>query len=573
MKINGYEIALSEEDLDRKLNEQTIAVELIGEDFPGYQALSEGNKKALRHLANAARLMNDVFMEMDHPLNLSQKAALEEAAQTSPYAAKALRFFNNYNGVEGLNGVDKKPVELFEGIHGTPGRNFYPADLSAEEFHRILIEMIKAGEEDEVRRILSVRTMVRRDGNKLKAIDYTEYFAPRFSEIANQLELAAHYTDDAPLKEFLGWQAQALIQNNEDMDMLADKHWAVMQETPLEFTIARENYDDELTATVFDNPELAALLKERNIDVNAKDSLGVRAGIVNKEGTDLILKFKSHIPELAKLMPYQDRYHQHICCEHSQELKQTMVDVDLAAFWGDFKAARGGMTVAENLPNNDKLSVKTGGGRRNVYHRQVRQTVDKAKNQKILDLLVAPELHSLFDPEAEHLFVIGHENGHSLGPDDSYQSALGAYAHTIEEHKADVISLAFMPEYVKMGVIDEETLKKVYLTHTVGGLFLRAEPNPSLPHRVADLIQFNYLLEHGAISFDDNLKLNLDFNKYPAVMRKLLDETIQVQLSKSPETAKAFIDRYAAWGEHSDRIAKVHEELGIKPYKELKTHF
>lgn len=70
MKINGYEIALSEEELDRKLNEQTIAVELIGEDFPGYQALSDGDKKALHHLANAARLMNDVFLEMDHPLNL-----------------------------------------------------------------------------------------------------------------------------------------------------------------------------------------------------------------------------------------------------------------------------------------------------------------------------------------------------------------------------------------------------------------------------------------------------------------------------------------------------------------------
>ena len=90
-------------------------------------------------------------------------------------------------------------------------------------------------------------------------------------------------------------------------------------------------------------------------------------------------------------------------------------------------------------------------------------------------------------------FVIGHENGHSFGPDSLYQSALGAYKHIIEEHKADVISLAFMPEYVKMGVISEDMLKKVYLTHTVSGLFLKAEPNMSLPHRIADLIQFNYL--------------------------------------------------------------------------------
>ena len=135
--------------------------------------------------------------------------------------------------------------------------------------------------------------MVRRHGDELKAIDFTEYFAREFSDIANEIELAAHYTTDEPLKDYLGWQAQALLQNNEDMDMLADKHWAVLQDTPIEFTIARENYNDELTSTVFDNPRLAALLKEHRIEVNAKDSIGVRVGLVNREGTDLILKFKT----------------------------------------------------------------------------------------------------------------------------------------------------------------------------------------------------------------------------------------------------------------------------------------
>jgi len=571
VKINGYEIALSEENLAHKIDHETIDINLIDENFPGYQALSSGNKKAFRHLINAANLFNDIFLEQDHKMNLEQKAALEEKAPSSSYAAKALEFFRLYNGIEGLNGIDKAPVELFAGLKGHPGRNFYPEDLSSEELQNILIEMLEAGEIDEVRKILSVRTMVRRDGNRLKAIDYTEYFAKEFSEIANQIELAAHYTDDELLKDYLGWQAQALLQNNDDMDMLADKHWAVLQDTPIEFTIGRENYADELTGTVFDNPRLSELLTEHQIEVNAKDSLGVRVGIVNKQGTDLILRFKDNLPKLAELMPYKNQYTQNF--KSGEEIKQAMVDVDLAALTGDYAAARGGLTIAQNLPNNDKTAVKTGGGRRNVYHRQVRQTTDEERMKKILDLLVQPQFHKYYHPEAEHLFVIGHENGHSLGPDSSFQSAMGSFNHIIEEHKADVISLAMMPHCADMGIIDKETLKEIYLTHVVSGFFLKAEPNLSLPHRVGDLMQFNYALQNGAISFDDKGKLAIDFDRFAGVMSQLLEETIAIQLSKSPEKAKAFVDRYAVWGEHSRRIAEIQAQLGIKPYKRIRMHF
>ena len=571
MKINGYELALSEADLKEKLEKQTTKIELISPDFEGYKALSDGDKKALHHLVNAAKILNKVFLVQDHSLNLAQKQGLEAAAPESEYAALALRFFNSFNGVEGLNGIDKDPVELFVGIKGFKGRNFYPEDLGVDEFHEIFIKMLEAGKIEEVRKILSARTMVRRSGNELKAIDYTEFFAAEFSEIANQLELAAHYTDDAAFKDYLGWQAQALLQNNEDMDMLADKHWAVLQETPLEFTLSRENYEDEMTPTVFDNPVLAELLEQHQIEATSKDMLGIRAGIVNKAGTELILKFKEHMSELAERMPYKEKYHQNIGA--GTELKQTMVDVDLAALSGDYAAVRGGITTAQNLPNNDKLSVKTGGGRRNVYHRQVRQSVDREKMRKIMDKLVSPDLHKLYNPEADHIFVIGHENGHSLGPDSSYQDALGLYKHIIEEHKADVISIAFMPEYVKNGTISADTLKEIYASWVIGRLFLTAQPQYAQAHRMADLIQFNYLLNNHVISFDNNHKLHISFDDFASVMNRLLEETIAVQLSKSPAAAKEFIDRYTVWSETSAYIASEIQKLGVKPYKEIRMYF
>ncbi len=567
--INGYEIALSEEKLDKMINEQMMPINLIDENFEGYQNLADGDKKALKHLVNAAKIINNVALEQDHHLNLELKAGLESQAEENSHAAKALKIFNSLNGVAGLNGLDPEPVEIFAGVHSFKGHNFYPLDLTTEEFHDIIRRMVEAGKVDEVKKILSARTMVRRDGENLCAIDYTEYFADDFSKAANELEVAAHYSTNAEFNDFLGWQVQALLQNNEDMDMLADKHWAVMQDTPLEFTLSRENYDDQMTPTIFDNEELLNLLQDNGVEINPKDMLGARVGIINKKGTDLILSFKKHMSKLAKLMPMADKYEQKV--DIGDDVKQTMVDVDLATLQGDYAQCRGGLTIAQNLPNGDKLAVKTGGGRRNVYHRQVRLSGDKERAKKLLGALLEPEFHHYYDEEAEHIFVIGHENGHSLGPDSSYRNALGIYQHIIEENKADVVSVAMMPEYVKAGVISDETLKKVYVTWIMR-LLLKTKPQNIQPHRVGDLIHFNYLLDHGAITLTENQKIRIDFAKLPEVMNNILYETIEVQLSKSPAKAKSFIDINSAWNEKHEYIAKTLRELGIKPYKDIRTY-
>lgn len=571
MEINGFKLKYSIAELKEKVNEQMRKIELIDENNPAYTALSDGDKKALKYLADAAKIMNNVALEMDNPHNLAQKKALEEAAPTNEQATLTLKLFNSLNGVAGFNGIDKEPVELFEDIKMQKGCNFYPAGLTAEELAQIISAMLDAGHENEVRKILSARTMVRRNGDFLKAIDFTEYFAKEFSEIANLLECAAHFADDDLFKDFLGWQAQALLQNNEEMDILADKHWARMQDSPLEFTISRENYEDKLTPTIFDNAELTNHLAKLNIAPVPKDMLGVRVGIVNKEGTTLLLKFKDEMTKLAGLMPKADSYTQNI--GGNSGLKQTMVDVDLTMLSGDYAMCRGGITLAQNLPNNDKPSLKHGGGRRNVYHRQVRQSGDKEKTSQILNGLVDSELHQYYDEEADHLFTIGHENGHSLGPDSSYQTALGVYQHIIEEHKANLISASMMPEYVKAGIISAEQLKKIYATWVIKRHLMTAYPSSGEAHRVADLIEYNYLTAHNAIYFDKNKKLHIDFAKMPQVCRAMLEDIISIQLSKSPEYAKAYIEKWTDWSEISQYVADFKLKLGVKPYIELVTHF
>ncbi len=568
MKIENYEINLTEEELDDILEKQTRNIELIGPDFETYQTLDENDKKALTHLINAANFINDVALEQDHELNLQIKQAFEKN-KDNQYIQKAYRLFKSLNGVAGLNGIDPKPIEILKNVHQNPGKNFYPSDLSVDEFHKILIDMFEENLIDEIKKILSNRTMVRRYGKFLKAIDYTQYFEPLFSKIANELEVAAHYTTDHEFEDYLSWQAQAFLQNNEDMDMLADKHWAKLQNNMIEFTVSRENYEDELTGTVFSNPKLKKLIEDFQIKVNAKDTLGCRVGLLNKKGTELILRSKDTLPYLAKLMPYHERYTQKI----ETDSKQTMVDVDLMALTGDYAMCRGGITTAQNLPNDDKLSVQTGGGRRNVYHRQVRFAKDDERAQKLLNILVAPELHQYYDASMRHHFVIGHENGHSLGPDSSFKNALGVYAHTIEEHKANTISIAFLREVAKhFGTYHDFELKQIY-TSWIISLFLKAKPVLSKPHRMADLLEFNYLLKNDVIFFDAENKLHIRFEKIDEVMQKLLSETIFVQLSKSVQTAQEFVEKWTDWSDINEYIADVQKKLGRKPYINLITKF
>ena len=69
------------------------------------------------------------------------------------------------------------------------------------------------------------------------------------------------------------------------------------------------------------------------------------------------------------------------------------------------------------------------------------------------------------------------------------------------------------------------------------------------------------------------MKLHIDFERFPVVMNQLLEDTVAVQLSMSPQKAKEFIDRYSNWSEVSQKIAAVHAELGVKPYKDIKMFF
>ena len=557
----NFELNLSHEELVKRTSKEClIPKEMLKADAPEYEALAQGDKEALKHLVKAAKAMDEVFMIQDNPDNLAFKAFLEEeTAKGNEDAKMTLALFNAQIG---MNAVDSEANKIFLAKnHGElAGKGFYPVDLTKEEFHKILIKMLNEGKIQEVKDILNQRSMVVREGDILKGIDYTEYFAKQFDYIADELEAAAEVSTNEDFNKYLKLQAIALCENNPKNDAYADKKWAELQDTPLEFTISREQYADELTGTVVENDELKALLDKNGIEPISKDSLGIRVGIVNKEGTEKLLEIKKYMPVLAQNMPYKEEYEQNI--SQGDDEKQTMVDVDIVTLRGDEGTYRGGITLAQNLPNNDKPSLKIGGGRRNVYHRQIRISTSpeaKERRQKRLDATLAKDFHKYYNQEADHWFTIGHENVHSLGP-KSGTEALGKYKNIIEENKADMGSLALLDVLVDLGMYSEEEKKQIIVTYAADN-FLKAKPTLSQAHRVRTVMQTKYFLENNAIFLNSDGLLEIDMDKMVPTAQKMLAEIVRVQLSKDFAAGEKYVLDNFVWTDEMEIISKKLKEI------------
>lgn len=566
-----FELGLSHEELVKRTSKEClIPKEMLKEDSKEYAALADGDKQALRHLVKAAKAIDEVFMIQDNHKNLEFKRFLEdEVAKGNKDAEMTLTLFNAQIG---MNAVDSEANKIFlaKGEKDLPGKGFYPADLGKEEFHKILIDMLNNNEVDEVRAILNQRSMVVRENGKLKGIDYTEFFSKHFSYIADELEAAAEVSTNEDFNKYLRLQAIALCENNPKNDAYADKKWAELQDTPLEFTISREQYADEMTGSVVENDELKKLLDEKGIEPISKDSIGIRVGIVNKEGTEKLLEIKKYMPVLAEHMPYKDEYEQNIGAGDDE--KQTMVDVDIVTLRGDEGTYRGGITLAQNLPNNDKPSLKIGGGRRNVYHRQIRISTSpeaKVKRQKRLDATLAKEFHKYYNQEADHWFTIGHENVHSLGP-KSGTEALGKYKNIIEENKADMGSLALLDVLVELGMYTQEERKQFIVTYAADN-FLKAKPNLSQAHRVRTVMQSKYFLEEKAIWLNDKGVLEIDMDKMVPTAQKMLAEIVKVQLSKDFSVGEKYVLDNFVWTDEMELLSKKLKEIDKALNGTLKT--
>lgn len=556
--MENFELNYSLEELKKRTHKDYLATKkMLVVDAPEYLELEEGDKIALKYLVKAAYIIQKINMQLDNRKNLAFKTFLEDEIRKGNKQAELTKVL--FDAQIGMCAIDRETtkISLAKGINELPGKGLFPEDLTKEEFHQILIKMIKTGKLSEVAKILNQRSVIERNGEELVAIDYVDYFKDDFLKIADLLEKAAEISTNEDFNEYLKLQAKAFRTADPMLDAYADKKWAELQDTPLEFTVTRENYSDEMTESAIENSELKKLLEENNIQVISKDFLGGRVGIVNQKGTEALLKIKEFLPLLASNMPYNSEYEQNI--SKNSDAKQTMVDVDLVAVTGDVGAYRAGITLAENLPNDDKLSLTIGGGRRNVYHRQIRFISDREKLQKRLDTILDKEQHKYYLDEADHWFTIGHENTHSLGPNKGTE-ALGKYKSIIEENKADMGALAFLDILEENGMYTHEQVLQIIVSFAADN-FLKSKPTLSQAHRVRSVMQNKYFIENGAIELTADGKIHVNIDKMIPTAKKMLSEIVRIQIDGDFAKGERYVLDNFAWTDEMETISQKLKEI------------
>ena len=566
--MRDYELNLSLEELEKRTHKDYLVTKkMLAEDAPEYQSLAQGDKDALKHLVKAAHILEKINKQLDNCHNLPFEEFLNKEIEKGNKQAELTKIL--YDAQKGVCALDRESniIELAKDVHATLGKGCYPEDLGKAEFQQRVLLMLKRGKTEEVKTILNQRSVVDRNGDELIGTDYIDKFKEDFSKMADEIEKASKVSTNKDFNEYLELQAKALRKADPMLDAYADKKWAELQDTPLEFTITRENYSDELTESAIENEELKALLEKNNISPIGKDFLGGRVGIINKKGTEALLKVKTYLPLMAENMPFKDEYIQNISPD--KESKQTMVDVDLVTVSGDVGEFRAGITLAENLPNDDKLSLTIGGGRRNVYHRQIRLITSEDSRKKLqerLDAILNHDQHKYYNDEADHWFTIGHENAHSLGP-NSGTEALGKYKSIIEENKADITSLAMLDILEQNGMYTKEEKEQIIVTYAADNM-LKSKPTLSQAHRVRSVMQNYYFLKEGAIEISEEGMLTVHIEKMVPTAQKMLKEIIRVQIDGDFEKGERYVLNNFQWTKEmevmAEKIKKVSKSLNGK---------
>jgi hypothetical protein len=199
--------------------------------------LSPGDRQALPKLIEAARVFNDIFLTQMWSANHALYAKLRGDA--SALGKTRLDYFwlnkSPWSDIDGHEAFlpNVPPKKL-------PGANFYPEDMTREEFET----WVKTLSKPEREQAEGFFTVIHRDANrKLRAVPYSQEYRADLEKSAKLLEQAAGLTDNVTLKKFLTTRAAAFRSNDYYESDIA---WMDL-DAPIDITIGPyETYNDDI---------------------------------------------------------------------------------------------------------------------------------------------------------------------------------------------------------------------------------------------------------------------------------------------------------------------------------------
>jgi hypothetical protein len=482
--------------------------------------LSAGDRAALAKLVMAGRVIDDIFFQQYWNGNEALYEKLRK--DTTPLGKARLNYFwinkgpwSNLDGFEAfLPDVPKRKPE---------GANFYPADMTKEEFERWAATLLEK-EQNEAKGFF---TVIRRTGDgKLKVVPYSEEYKDNLRKASQLLREAAALTENASLKRFLTTRADAFLSNDY---YESDMAWMDL-DAPLDITIGPyETYNDELFGYK------AAF----EAYINVRD---------DAESTKLAA-FASHLQQLEDNLPLDPKYRNP---KLGAAAPIRVVDEILAA--GD--GAHGVTTAAYNLPNDDRVVQQKGS------KRVMLKNVQEAKFQHVLVPIASRVLAKSAQPDVkfESFFthILTHELMHGLGPHQiqvagrttTPREEMKELYSAIEEAKADVTglwALQYMMDHAKeMGL--EKVLstgpaaeRQLYTTYLASS-FRTLRFGLHEAHGRGMAIQVNYLMAKGAFVAEKDGTFSVNLKKAKKAVQDLDHDLLTMEAEGNYAAAKKMLN-------------------------------
>jgi hypothetical protein len=493
--------------------------------------LDKRQKKVVEKLYQASKIIDKIFLDQvsDENKILSEKLAKDKSAKGRAAYDYFRIMFGRYDRLD-----HNAPFYGDTSKHKPAGANFYPADITKDEF----LKWIKEHPEDEKAFTLEF-TMIRREGAKLTAIPYTKYYEKELSEIITLMNEAAEYADNPSLKKYLLSRAKAFKTNDyfeSDMD------WMDLKDHAIEIIIGPyEVYEDELF----------------NYKAAFESFLTIKDPVESKK----LAVFANYLIDLEKRLPIKDEYKNF---NRGSESPIMVVQEIFSA--GDTKA--GVQTLAFNLPNDER--VREAKGSKKVMIKNMHE----AKYEKLLKPIAETILEQdqlpfvTFDGFFNHTLM--HEMSHGIGPGNlnlngrktDVKKELKETYSTIEECKADVLGMYNNLFMIEKGVYKKEFEKEMWITF-LAGTFRSVRFGIGEAHGAGNAIIYNYLLEKGAYLFNEKTqKVRVDLTKIKPLVKELASILLTLQTEGNYQGAKDLIKKYAV---ETPSMAILREKLKVLP--------
>jgi hypothetical protein len=394
------------------------------------------------------------------------------------------------------------------------GGGFYPIDMTKEEFEKAITDnpSIKTQFED-------LYTVIVRENGKLKALPYSKYY-PEIEALASKLEEAANFADDKALKDYLISRAKALRTNDY---YESDMKWMDVKLSNIDVVIGPiETYQDQL--------------------FGYKAAFEAVVMVKDWKATKQFEMFKKHIPYFEKNLPEDPKF---IRSKINFESQLNLVNV--AYYGGDCQ--KGTKTIAASLPNDPRVR-EAKGGKNSMYLNMMRAKFEK-NLVPIANIILNEELLPYIDEDAFITFTTLHEVSHTLGRGYVYgndklevRTALKERYSAIEECKADILSMYNHLHLLNLKEFDANMIRKAQATY-LAGLFRSIRFGTESAHAKANLIQFNYLREKGAIILESNGKYKIDESKFWEAVKGLANLILITEATGDYAKAGEILSKYA----------------------------